>query len=187
MKTIILISLLWSGLTYAEQFCVAHRGDNRHYLENSMEAIIGAIDSGVKGIEFDIRHTQDGVAILNHDETLARVVKKHTCNLKRKLKKYFYKDLKDCVLKNGETISTFEDVLDYTSNFNRYLFIELKDAPVMNDIELLDQYYGGKENQIFIISFNASYLDKFKMLAKQREVMSNVKVIRLMRLSLIHI
>ena len=52
---------------------IAHRSDARNYPENSIEGIISAWQMGVTGIEIDVRFTKDGVAILQHDETLARM------------------------------------------------------------------------------------------------------------------
>ena len=52
---------------------IAHRSDARNYPENSIEGIISAWQMGVTGIEIDVRFTKDGVAILQHDETLVRM------------------------------------------------------------------------------------------------------------------
>jgi glycerophosphoryl diester phosphodiesterase len=52
---------------------LAHRGDHRVQPENSLAAILGAMDvPGCDGVEFDIRASADGVPVLLHDETLAR-------------------------------------------------------------------------------------------------------------------
>ncbi len=53
---------------------LAHRGDWRVAPENSLAAIQAALAvPGCDGLEFDIRCSSDGVAVLLHDETLARV------------------------------------------------------------------------------------------------------------------
>ncbi len=53
---------------------LAHRGDWRVAPENSLEAMVAAIRlPGCDGLEFDVRTSADGVAVLLHDETLARV------------------------------------------------------------------------------------------------------------------
>jgi glycerophosphoryl diester phosphodiesterase len=53
---------------------LAHRGDWRAAPENSLAAIQAALAlPGCDGLEFDIRCSSDGVAVLLHDETLARV------------------------------------------------------------------------------------------------------------------
>jgi glycerophosphoryl diester phosphodiesterase len=53
---------------------LAHRGDWRHAPENTLEALIAAAAiAGCDGVEFDVRLASDGVPVLLHDETLARV------------------------------------------------------------------------------------------------------------------
>jgi glycerophosphoryl diester phosphodiesterase len=52
---------------------LAHRGDHRVELENSLAALVGAVDvPGCDGVEFDVRASADGVPVLVHDATLAR-------------------------------------------------------------------------------------------------------------------
>ncbi len=54
---------------------VAHRGehDNRHVLENTMEAFKRAADAGVWGLEFDLRWTKDLVPVVFHDADMLRL------------------------------------------------------------------------------------------------------------------
>ena len=53
---------------------LAHRGDHRAAPENSLAALVGAMDlPGCDGVEFDVRSSADGVPVLLHDQTLARV------------------------------------------------------------------------------------------------------------------
>lgn len=53
---------------------LAHRGDHRRAPENSLAAILAAMDvPGCDGVEFDVRAARDGVPVLLHDETLQRV------------------------------------------------------------------------------------------------------------------
>ena len=53
---------------------LAHRGDWRHGLENSVAAFRAALAvPGCDGVEFDVRVTADGVPVIYHDETLARL------------------------------------------------------------------------------------------------------------------
>ncbi len=53
---------------------LAHRGDWRAAPENSLAAIQAALAvPGCDGLEFDIRCSSDGVPVLLHDATLARV------------------------------------------------------------------------------------------------------------------
>lgn len=53
---------------------LAHRGDWREAPENSLAAMRAAIAiPGCDGLEFDVRTSADGVPVLLHDATLARV------------------------------------------------------------------------------------------------------------------
>lgn len=53
---------------------LAHRGDHRHVPENSLAALLAAMDlPGCDGVEFDVRASSDGIPMLLHDETLQRV------------------------------------------------------------------------------------------------------------------
>lgn len=55
---------------------LAHRGDWREAPENSLAAMQAGIRGALcDGLEFDIRASADGVPVLLHDETLARVQK----------------------------------------------------------------------------------------------------------------
>lgn len=53
---------------------LAHRGDWRHGSENTLPAFLAALAvPACDGVEFDVRTSADGVPIVIHDETLARV------------------------------------------------------------------------------------------------------------------
>ncbi|MGZ8527498.1 MAG: glycerophosphodiester phosphodiesterase [Candidatus Limnocylindrales bacterium] len=53
---------------------LAHRGDHRRELENSLAALLAALDvPGCDGVEFDVRASSDGIPVLLHDATLERV------------------------------------------------------------------------------------------------------------------
>lgn len=53
---------------------LAHRGDWREAPENSLAAMEAALRvPACDGLEFDVRSSKDGVPVLLHDETLARV------------------------------------------------------------------------------------------------------------------
>jgi glycerophosphoryl diester phosphodiesterase len=46
--------------------CIAHRGYNAAYPENTMAAFIGAIEAGAHALETDIHLSKDGVVVLSH-------------------------------------------------------------------------------------------------------------------------
>jgi glycerophosphoryl diester phosphodiesterase len=51
---------------------VAHRGDSAHAPENTMLAFERAVRLGADALEFDVRLSADGVAVVHHDPTLDR-------------------------------------------------------------------------------------------------------------------
>ena len=51
---------------------IAHRGASAYVPENTLAAFQLALDMGVTEIETDVRLTSDGVAVLCHDDNLAR-------------------------------------------------------------------------------------------------------------------
>lgn len=53
---------------------LAHRGDSRRAVENTLPAFRAALDvPACDGVEFDVRVAADGIPVVCHDETLARV------------------------------------------------------------------------------------------------------------------
>lgn len=57
----------------ARAFTVSHRGDWRHYPENSLAAVKSCMDMGIDMVEIDVRKTKDGHLILMHDKTVDRM------------------------------------------------------------------------------------------------------------------
>ena len=53
---------------------LAHRGDWRHAAENTLPALLAALEiPDCDGLEFDVRASGDGIPVLSHDESLERV------------------------------------------------------------------------------------------------------------------
>ncbi|WP_422127708.1 glycerophosphodiester phosphodiesterase [Streptomyces misionensis] len=52
---------------------VAHRGDPYRFRENTVDSLRSALDRGADVVEIDVRLTRDGVPVLLHDDTLARL------------------------------------------------------------------------------------------------------------------
>ena len=76
-----------------------HRGDVKHYPENSIEGVISSCMMGVDIIECDVRLTKDSVAVLMHERTLTR-----TTN---------FSDVKGTTV-NGIKLPTSENIADWT-------------------------------------------------------------------------
>lgn len=56
----------------AKPLVVAHRGASVEYPENTIEAFEAAIELGADAVEFDVRMTADGHAVVMHDPDVSR-------------------------------------------------------------------------------------------------------------------
>jgi glycerophosphoryl diester phosphodiesterase len=51
---------------------VAHRGDSKHFPENTLPAFLSAVKMGIDVIETDVHLTSDNIIVIWHDNTLER-------------------------------------------------------------------------------------------------------------------
>jgi glycerophosphoryl diester phosphodiesterase len=51
---------------------IGHRGNRAHAPENTIESMAQAVAAGADAIEFDIRVSADGIAVVHHDPTVVR-------------------------------------------------------------------------------------------------------------------
>lgn len=101
--------------------CCAHRSYFRMYPENSIPAILAAIDYGCDMVELDIRATKDGVCVLTHDNNLGRCTNAPVDIAFLNLNEIEYEKIKNLKLRFGtggktamiseERICTFEEAL----------------------------------------------------------------------------
>ena len=49
---------------------IAHRGIHDRYPENSLPALVAALDAGADAVELDVHATRDGVVVVHHDANL---------------------------------------------------------------------------------------------------------------------
>jgi len=56
----------------AARLVIAHRGTSAHFPENTLAAFDHALSLGVDALEFDVRMSRDGVAVVIHDPTVDR-------------------------------------------------------------------------------------------------------------------
>lgn len=99
---------------------VAHRGAwrERGCLENTFSAFDRARESGVWGLEFDVRFSRDEVAVVHHDDSLLRTFGRPT-----KISTTTFNTLRH----EANEIPTYAEVVaEYSSSF--HLFIEIKDS-----------------------------------------------------------
>jgi glycerophosphoryl diester phosphodiesterase len=104
----------------SQTYLIAHRGAHdkgQQIIENTHPAFARALALGCWGIELDVRATADGVLVVNHDATLARVWGKNFA-----IKELSFKNLQQLA---PELPSLAEVVKRYGKKL--HLFIELKD------------------------------------------------------------
>lgn len=114
-----------------------HRGDRKHYPENTMPAFRAMAEMGADVIETDVRMTKDGHLVLIHDRDVARTtngqgaVREMTLAELRALDAGSWKDPAFA----GERIPTVEEFLDFVSGTDLLVNWELKEYPTENGDE----------------------------------------------------
>lgn len=184
-KTLLAILLFLSSNSYSESLCIAHRGNNKDFLENTYQSIKSAFEVGSEGVEFDVVHTKDGKALVFHDRDLKRLAIHKTdkkCNLRKNINKQIYLDIKNnCILTNGEEIPTLENILELLSEKNIIKFIELKDFPSLHTLELIERYSRHAPEKVRIISFKKKILNYINLMSMEIPIFQRIKLMRLYR------
>ena len=109
----------------------AHRGDRKHYPENTMPAFIAAAEMGCDAIETDVRMTRDGHLVLIHDRDTVRttgvsgLVDQMTLAELQALNAGF--PMGDAFA--GTPVPTVEEFLEYVSKTDLIINWELKEYP----------------------------------------------------------
>ena len=106
----------------------AHRGASKECPENTMSAFIKAKELGADWIELDVQQTKDGKIVISHDSNLSRIA-----GINREIIDLTYEEVKDIdvgsyknISFSGEKIPLLKDVLEFASQNNIRLNIELK-------------------------------------------------------------
>lgn len=117
----------------------AHRGASSYAPENTMSAFHLGLEMGANGIETDVQRTSDGVLVLFHDDTLARVT-----GQPGSVKDYTYQQLQDfrvTVHGQSDRIPTLEEFLQAFSHMDLTFAIELKQPFTEKDtLDMLERY-----------------------------------------------
>lgn len=154
---LILLGLVIGLNTYADTKCIAHRGYHNDYPDNSLSAFIAAQDVKADGIELDIVHTKDGIALVNHDKNLKKTgtdLAGEHCPTSIRIKFLTLDEIKaKCTLRNGEMIPTLEEALQVITLTDQMLFLELKDTPTEKTAKIVEKYYKASPEKLRVISF----------------------------------
>ena len=120
---------------------VAHRGDWRHSVENSLQAVQNAIDMQVDVVEIDVRKTADGRLVLMHDATIDR-----TTNGRGEVASLTFDSIRRCRLKapDGTLTDLLVPTLDevFELGRDRILFNIDKGFDIFDDVFFLADSLG---------------------------------------------
>lgn len=148
------MTMVMFNFSLSQTQIIAHRGfwkTQPATSENSLTALINAQKLKIYGSEFDVRMTQDGVLVVNHDEHINKI----------EISETLFKDLEKEKLSNGEPLPTLEKYLEQGKKSNHLkLIIELKPAKtpelenemVTKTLEMVKR--NQLENQCEFISFS---------------------------------
>jgi len=118
----------------------AHRGASSYAPENTMSAFHLGLEMGANGIETDVQRTSDGVLVLFHDDTLARVT-----GQPGSVKDYTYGQLQQFAVTvhgRSDRIPTLEEFLQAFSHMDLTFAIELKQPFTEADtLDMLERYH----------------------------------------------
>lgn len=143
----------------AQTQVIAHRGfwKTEHSAQNSITALNKAAENKLYGSEFDVQLTADGVVVVNHDDTIQGFT----------IGKTNYENLKDLLLKNGETLPTLADYLQAgKKQTGIQLILEIKphktkeqeDQIAETTVRMVKEY--GLEKQVEYISFSMNICEQ---------------------------
>jgi glycerophosphoryl diester phosphodiesterase len=150
---------------------IAHRGYSSMAPENTLPAFILAKQKGFNFVECDVSFTNDGVAVLLHDDTIDR-----TSNGSGKVSELTYEELLQYDFGSyksntytGTKIPTFMEFINLCKKIGLHSYIEFKKtssdseqikAQVENIISLVKS--AGMSNNVTYISFEYNYLTEIK-------------------------
>jgi glycerophosphoryl diester phosphodiesterase len=140
---------------------IAHRSCWKDTTENSLAGVGACIAMGVDGVEFDVRHSRDGVAVVMHDETVDRTTNGHG-----RVSDLTLAQLKALRLKQGaggdgaaltdQTVPTLKDYL-YAARGKLWLVFDVKDGSQAESFEIA-KAVGVQRQAIFFYECRNDYL-----------------------------
>ncbi|HEY0442960.1 MAG TPA: glycerophosphodiester phosphodiesterase [Candidatus Limnocylindrales bacterium] len=130
---------------------LAHRGDWRRAPENTIEALLAALEiPACDGVEFDVTSSKDGVPVLLHDDTLARVQHRPE-----------RADALSAAELEAAGVPRLEAVLAALPE-RAFLDVELKDVPAPSVVDLLEAARGKELRNAVVSSFHVAALEPIR-------------------------
>ena len=172
---------------------IGHRGYDTVAPENTFASFEAAVKIGVDYIETDVQMTSDGKLVLFHDNDLSRVPGVSSLTIAD----YTLEELEAMDFGSwyssdfaGEKIVTLDEFLDYVAGVDGLrVYLELKDLYAIKgetspyDTTNIDPFVSGifdavvshgLEDRIIFASFNYNYLQQFKALDSNCEILLNI-------------
>jgi glycerophosphoryl diester phosphodiesterase len=140
---------------------IGHRGAVAHAPENTLRGFRRAAELGADAVEFDVRWTADGQAVLAHDPYLTRT---DGCVLP--VRHSTLAELRTVDLGEGERVPTFAEAVETCKDELVGAYVELKDGAAIPTIvdTLRELKFAGHS---FIGSFRPDWLIETKALAPE--------------------
>lgn len=140
---------------------VSHRGASRYEPENTLRSFRRAVDMGSRAIEFDVRRSLDGRAVVIHDRKVDR-----TTDGKGPVSKKTLAELRSLDAGGGERIPVLEEVFENFAGKCGFV-IELKEPGAEGEtLRLVEKY--GVAGRVAVVSFRKDCLRRV------REIRSDV-------------
>ena len=136
-------------------FLVSHRGASRYEPENTMRSFRRAVDMGSQAIEFDVRRSLDGRAVVIHDRKVDR-----TTDGKGPVSGKTLAELRSLDAGGGERIPVLEEVFENFAGKCGFV-IELKEPGAEEEtLRLVEKY--GAAGRVAVVSFRKDCLRRVK-------------------------
>ncbi len=133
---------------------IGHRGARAHEPENTLRSFKKGVSLGANAIEFDIRFTKDGKAVVIHDKEVDR-----TTNGKGLVKELTLAQLRKLDAGKGEKIPTLKEALQFAKSKGVTPCVELKEKT--NVKKAVDEIKRTNKNAI-ILSFYTEAIKEAK-------------------------
>src|SRR5688500_375372 len=101
---------------------ISHRGSRVGHVENTIGAVLAAVDEGAEGVEIDVHATSDGVVVVHHD-FFPRGKAADRCLGSRPIADLTYKEVQQFELAKGGRIPSLPDLLQALNGRAR-LYVE---------------------------------------------------------------
>ncbi|MEZ5152452.1 glycerophosphodiester phosphodiesterase [Rhodococcus zopfii] len=141
---------------------VGHRGAMALAPENTLPSFRLAEQIGVHELEFDVRLTADGIAIVLHDATLDRTAADESGRGLGPVADLTYKQIRAVDVGDGNHVPTFEEVLDATTVS---LQVEIKAGEVAEQLAHVVSARPADAERIRFTSFQPEALRRMRELA----------------------